>query len=97
MDEEATMTLQMMPENRTPAVETVAEVAPVAAQAPGLRWERIAPERYRALRGEQCVGFVDVVGAVFVVLAGTRYDRAEEIAQTLDFDRVTALLEGASA
>ncbi|MDY0827623.1 hypothetical protein SK224_00640 [Microbacterium sp. BG28] len=84
------MTLQMMPEKRTPAAETAAESPDVHE----LRWERIAPERYRALRGETCVGFVDVVGAVFVVLAGARYDRAEEIAQTLDFDRVTMLLDG---
>lgn len=86
------MTLQMMPENRTPAVEVAAETPDVL----DLRWERIAPERYRALRGEECVGFVDVVGAVFVVLAGARYDRAEEIAQTLDFDRVTELLARSS-
>ncbi|MDR6200699.1 hypothetical protein QE374_002608 [Microbacterium sp. SORGH_AS428] len=85
------MTLQMMPENRTPAAGT-AETPDVLE----LRWERIAPERYRALCGEECVGFVDVVGAVFVVLAGARYDRAEEIAQTLDFDRVTELLERSS-
>jgi hypothetical protein len=31
------------------------------------------------------VGFIDVVGAVFVVLAGPRYDRAVEALQTLDF------------
>ena len=31
------------------------------------------------------VGFIDVVGAVFVVLAGARYDRAVEVLQTLDF------------
>ena len=30
-------------------------------------------------------GFIDVVGAVFVVLAGPRYDRAVEVLQTLDF------------
>ncbi|WP_243231594.1 hypothetical protein [Microbacterium sp. CIAB417] len=91
------MTLQMMPENRTPAADTAPEVALAAPEAPVLRWERIAPERYRALRGDECVGFVDVVGTVFVVLAGSRYDRAEEIAQTLDFDRVTELLEDSSA
>lgn len=90
------MTLQMMPENRTPAAGTAAEVTVETPDVQELRWERIAPERYRALRGEDCVGFVDVVGAVFVVLAGSRYDRAEEIAQTLDFDRVTVLLDGCS-
>ncbi|QCQ16737.1 hypothetical protein [Microbacterium sp. RG1] len=90
------MTLQMMPENRTPAAGTAADVTADAPDVEELRWERIAPERYRALRGEDCVGFVDVVGAVFVVLAGSRYDRAEEIAQTLDFDQVTALLDGSS-
>lgn len=90
------MTLQMMPENRTPAVDTAPEVTAETPDVRELRWERIAPERYRALRGEDCVGFVDVVGTVFVVLAGSRYDRAEEIAQTLDFDRVTALLDGSA-
>ncbi len=87
------MTLQMMPENRAPAADTAVEVTP---EAPVLCWECIAPERYRAVRGDECVGFVDVVGTVFVVLVGSRYDRAEEIAQTLDFDRVTELLEGSS-
>lgn len=90
------MTLQMMPENRTPAADTAPEVTVETPDVLELRWERIAPERYRALRGEDCVGFVDVVGTVFVVLAGSRYDRAEEIAQTLDFDRVTALLDGSA-
>lgn len=90
------MTLQMMPENRTPAVDTAPGVTAETPDVLELRWERIAPERYRALRGEDCVGFVDVVGTVFVVLAGSRYDRAEEIAQTLDFDRVTALLDGSA-
>ncbi len=31
------------------------------------------------------VGYVEVVGSVFVALGGTRYDRAVEVAQLLTF------------
>ncbi|WP_344737552.1 hypothetical protein [Microbacterium awajiense] len=39
------------------------------------------------------MGYVDVVGAVFVALRGTRYDRAVEVEQTLLFDRAIAVLQ----
>ncbi len=48
-------------------------------------WERIDVDRYEVLVHGTTVGFVDVVGAVFVALAGPRYSRAVEVLQTLDF------------
>ena len=57
---------------------------PAPADSP-VRWERIDLERYEVLVDGTTIGFIDVVGAVFVVLAGTRYDRAVEVLQTLDF------------
>ena len=42
-------------------------------------------DRYEVRHRGAIVGFIDVVGAVFVVLAGSRYDRAVEVLQTLDF------------
>jgi len=59
-----------------------------------LRWERCAPERYVVWNGTRVIGYVDVVGAVFVVLAGSHYDRATEVAQTLVFDSALAALTG---
>lgn len=53
----------------------------------GVQWQRVSPDRYRALQAGATVGFVDVVGAVFVVMAGARYDRCVEVAQTLVFER----------
>jgi hypothetical protein len=50
-----------------------------------VRWERIDIDRYEVSTTAATVGFIDVVGAVFVVLAGARYDRAVEVLQTLDF------------
>jgi hypothetical protein len=37
-------------------------------------------------QGFETIGFVERVGPVFVSLLGSRYDRAVEIAQKLDFD-----------
>jgi hypothetical protein len=50
-----------------------------------VRWELVDLDRYEVTAGGATVGFIDVVGAVFVVLRGTRYDRAVEVLQTLDF------------
>ncbi|MEV7693534.1 hypothetical protein AB0N73_09415 [Microbacterium sp. NPDC089189] len=71
------------------ALRHLAPRRPAALPEPhdGVQWQRVSPDRYRALRGEATVGFVDVVGAVFVVMAGTRYDRCVEVAQTLVFER----------
>ncbi|MBN9171016.1 MAG: SUMF1/EgtB/PvdO family nonheme iron enzyme [Microbacterium sp.] len=42
-------------------------------------------DRYEVRHGDAVVGYVDVVGPVFVALVGMRYDRATEVAQTLTF------------
>ena len=58
---------------------------PPAPDDSAIRWERIDIDRYEVRACGTTVGFIDVVGAVFVVLAGARYDRAVEVLQTLDF------------
>ncbi|MEV4687098.1 hypothetical protein [Microbacterium sp. LWH3-1.2] len=58
---------------------------PPAPEDSPVRWERIDIDRYEVRAGGATIGFIDVVGAVFVVLAGRRYDRAVEVLQTLDF------------
>ncbi|WP_309065889.1 hypothetical protein [Microbacterium sp.] len=75
--------LQELPTRRAPSEPEPDQV---------IRWERVAPERYVVLDGERVAGFVDVVGAVFVVLRGTRYDRAVEVAQTLVFQKAIEVL-----
>lgn len=58
---------------------------PPAPDDAAVQWERIDLDRYEIRAAGDTVGFIDVVGAVFVVLAGHRYDRAVEVLQTLDF------------
>lgn len=48
-------------------------------------WTRIDLDLYEVAREGLIVGYVEVVGAVFVALGGTRYDRAVEVAQHLTF------------
>jgi hypothetical protein len=57
-----------------------------------VRWDLVDIDRYRVVSGARTLGFIDVVGAVFVVLDGDRYDRATELAQTLVFARAVDLL-----
>jgi len=59
---------------------------------PGVIWERIDTDAYAVAVDGRTVGFIDVVGAVFVSLGGHRYDRAVEIAQSLVFERAVAAL-----
>ncbi|WOQ69048.1 hypothetical protein RYJ27_10085 [Microbacterium limosum] len=59
-------------------------------------WERIGVDRYRVTDGAATRGFVDVVGPVFVGLAGERYDRAVEIAQTLSLESAAEAILRAS-
>ena len=49
---------------------------------------------YVVRRGARTLGFVDVVGAVFVVLAGPRYSHEVEFAQTLIFEEALFALSG---
>lgn len=61
-----------------------------------VRWDLVDLDRYRVVSGTRTVGYIEVVGAVFVVLAGDRYDRATEVAQTLVFDRAVRQLTAAA-
>ena len=63
-----------------------------ASSASEVTWSRVGRDRYEVTRSGRTLGFVDVEGAVFVALAGPRYDRAVEASQTLRFaDAVRAL------
>jgi hypothetical protein len=67
-----------------------ADPAPPAAE---VRWDFIDIDRYEVREGDRVLGFIDVVGAVFVVLRGSRYARATETLQTLVFeDAIGALV-----
>jgi hypothetical protein len=46
--------------------------------------ERVTPNVLRVSIDERVLGFVEHVGRVHVALAGPHYDRAVEVAQTLD-------------
>jgi len=67
---------------------------PVPSPATDLHWEQLEPDRYVVRRGARTLGFVDVVGAVFVVLSGPHYSHAVEFAQTLIFEEALAALTG---
>jgi len=55
---------------------------PTVAEIP---WTRIDLDLYEVARDGYIVGYVEVVGAVFVALGGARYDRAVEVSQHLTF------------
>lgn len=57
-----------------------------------LALERITPSLVRVRRGDLTIGFVEHVGRVYVALAGERYDRAVEVAQTLDVSHAARAL-----
>ncbi len=78
-------TLEQLPSRRPPAP---------SPYPTDLEWEQLEPCKYVVRRGGRTLGFVDVVGAVFVVLSGPRYSRAVEFAQTLVFDEALAALTG---
>jgi len=66
-----------------------AEAAPTAS---ALQWQLDDVDRYVVCAGRATVGYIDVVGAVFVVMSGARYSRAVEVAQTLVFDDALRVL-----
>lgn len=68
---------------------------PAAEAGLPIQWELIDLDRYAVRDHGRTVGFIDVVGAVFVALRGCRYDRATELLQTLDFDTAIMALCGA--
>ena len=59
-----------------------------------VQWEVESADRYRVTRAGRTIGFIDVVGAVFVALHGSRYARAVEADQTLLFTHaIQSLIE----
>ncbi|RWZ59170.1 hypothetical protein ELQ92_12920 [Labedella populi] len=54
--------------------------------------DRVSPSLLRVAHGERVMGFVEHVGRVYVALAGERYDRAVEVAQSLDVTRAARAL-----
>ncbi|MCT9819172.1 hypothetical protein N3K63_02600 [Microbacterium sp. W1N] len=60
--------------------------------ASGVTWARIDVDAYEVRQRGAVVGYIDVVGAVFVASAGARRDTAEERRQTLVFDTAVASL-----
>lgn len=54
--------------------------------------EKTRPGLYRLSVAHHTTGWVEHVGSVWVALRGRRYDRAEEVGQTLDFQAAAALL-----
>lgn len=69
--------------------------ADAAARASRIQWDLVAPDRYEVRIGGEVAGFIDVVGAVYVVLAGSPYSKAVEIAQTLVWSTATTALDQA--
>ncbi|MFJ6680150.1 hypothetical protein ACIQLK_13630 [Microbacterium sp. NPDC091382] len=67
--------------------------ADASPRASRIQWDLVADDRYEVRIGGEVVGFIDVVGAVYVVLTGPRYDRAEEVAQTLVWSTATTALD----
>jgi len=57
-----------------------------------VQWILVDLDRYAVSVDGRTVGFIDVVGAVFVALGGARYDQAVEIVQTLRFEHAVDTL-----
>lgn len=67
---------------RTVAKAEAVVIPPAFTEIP---WTRIDLDLYEVARDGYIVGYVEVVGAVFVALGGARYDRAVEVSQHLTF------------
>lgn len=67
----------------TPSVAAVA--SPVVPAITEIPWTRVDLDLYEVARGGFIVGYVEVVGSIFVALGGPRYDRAVEVAQHVTF------------
>ncbi len=53
-------------------------------------------ERYRVVVGPSTIGYIDVVGTVFVALAGAHYALAVEVSQSLALEDAAAALVDAA-
>ena len=68
-----------------------------APRTASLQWRQLTPERYEVTRDDATIGFIEVVGAVYVVLAGSRYSRAVEVSQTLVWSEALSALDDTDA
>lgn len=73
-------------------IETVAAPIEISSTTTEIPWTRIDLDLYEVSRGGYIVGYVEVVGAVFVALGGPRYDRAVEVSQHLTFHAAVDVL-----
>jgi hypothetical protein len=83
--------LQGMPRRRTPEAPVAALPAPAV---PTVRCTLIELDEYEVCRGDDVLGYIDVVGSVFVARAGARRDHAVEVLQTLVWEQAVAVLAG---
>ncbi|QLD12438.1 hypothetical protein [Microbacterium oleivorans] len=49
-------------------------------------WELVDVDRYEVREGQVVLGYIDVVGAVYVALGGPWYSASVELRQTLRFE-----------
>ncbi len=77
-----------------PVAAELSSPAPSAPPSPvrGIVWELIDVDAYAVTCDADTVGFVDVVGSVYVALAGPDYHRAVEIAQATDLESAIATI-----
>lgn len=70
-----------------------AALSPAVTPAPTtIPWTRIDIDLYEVAHAGVTVGYVEVVGSVFVALRGARYDRAVEVAQHVTFHAAVDVL-----
>ena len=72
--------------------------APAAHRRPGLAvYRSVRPDLVEVVVGHRTVGYLEVVGHLFVALRGERYDRAVEVAQSMSIQVAHAALCGDGA
>jgi hypothetical protein len=59
-------------------------------------YRTVRPDLVEVVVGPDVVGFIEVVGPVFVALSGPRYDRAVEVAQSVSIEVAHRALCGAA-
>ena len=69
---------------------------PAGAAAPARRqlaaYRTVRPDLIEVVVGGDTIGYIEMVGNVFVALKGGRYDRAVEVAQSMSIDVAHAAL-----
>ncbi|QPE04784.1 hypothetical protein IT882_01115 [Microbacterium schleiferi] len=76
-----------------PTTSTSPPTAAPRATAPPLESiALIGPTTYEVHRADAVVGYIDIVGGVYVALSGSRYDHAVEVRQSIVLDTAVAAL-----